>query len=201
MKATEPCTVIGATMADLPEIMRLLHIMHAESGLMPLDEDCARDMFINALEKKQGVIGVIRGEATEIRAILMMVITRFWYTTKFHLEELFNFISPEHRKSNYADALIRFAKHSADELKIPLVIGVLTSERMEAKVRLYRRRLGMPAGAFFVHGAPWYSERAVNDDLWRTHTRGRKKNNKELFGGFTVADERRGTLMGARVGK
>lgn len=175
MKATEPCTVHGATMADLPEIMRLLRIMHDESGLMPLDEVCAKDMFVRALDKKEGIIGVVRGAEQTINAMLFLIITRFWYTTQFHLEELFNFIAPDQRKSNYADALIRFAKRSADELKIPLLIGVLTNNRMEAKVRLYRRRLGMPAGAFFVHNAPQFTERARDDSLWRIHSRKRNK--------------------------
>ena len=175
MKALEPCTVYGATSDDLPEIMRLLRIMHKESGLFELDEECAREMFLRALRDKEGVIGVIRGDGAEIKALLFMIITRFWYTTKFHLEEILNFVAPSHRRSNYADALIRYAQHTADELKIPAVIGVLTNSRMEAKVRLYRRRLGMPAGAFFVYNSTMINGCAESDHLWREHTRTRKK--------------------------
>lgn len=173
MKAIEACTVHGAGPSDLPELMRLLRAMHAESGLMPLDESYAADVFTGALSRKEGIVGVIRGEGSEIRAAMFLLITRYWYTSKFHLEELFNFIDKPWRKSNYADALIRYAQHSAKQLGIPLVIGVLTNNRMEAKVRLYRRRLGMPAGAVFIDNSD-YLDRATTDDLWRAHTRGRR---------------------------
>ncbi len=172
--------VHSATRDDLPELMRLLHIMHAEGGMFPLDEECALEMFGRALDQrqKQGIIGIIRGDDADIRAFMYLMITRFWYTSQYHLEEIFNFVRPDHRRSNYADAMLRYAIHCADDIGVPLLIGVLTNLRMESKVRLYRRRLGMPAGAFFVHGAKWVNERAPNDDIWRTHTRGGRKRNK-----------------------
>lgn len=180
---TENPTVIGATEADLPEFMRLFKVMWVENGMFPLDEDCVLETFNRVVKHKEGVIGLIKGSAGEIRAMLYLLITRYYYTKKYHLEELFNFVAPAFRKTNYADVLLRYAMNCQKTLDIPLVIGVLTGSRMESKVRLYRRRLGMPAGAFFVHGAPeWYVERAKNLDLWRVHTRGResRKENAEM---------------------
>ena len=177
---TENPTVIGATLSDLPEFMRLFKVMHAENGLFELDEDCVVETFNRAVKKNEGVIGLIKGKDGDIRAMIYLLITRYYYTQQFHLEELWNFVAPSFRKTNYADTLLRYAMHCQHQLKIPLVIGVLTGSRMEAKVRLYRRRLGMPSGAFFVHGAPpEYFERAQNFDLWHVHTRGRnvKKEN------------------------
>ena len=155
--------------------------------MFPLDEDCARAMFLRALEgptaddpdkKKEGLLGIIRGEGTEIRAMMFLLITRFWYSTAFHLEELFNFVHPDHRHSNYADALLRFAGHSSEQLGIPLIIGVLTNARMAAKVRLYRRRLGMPVGAVFVKNATWINERATDVEMWEHGRGGRRKKMK-----------------------
>ena len=176
----EQPTVIGATLADLPELMRLFKVMWAENGMFPLDEECVLEMFNRVLKKKEGVIGVIKGDKGDVRAALYLLITRYWYTKQLHIEELYNFVDFPFRRTNYADALLRYAIHCQKELKIPLIIGVLAGSRMEAKVRLYRRRLGMPSGAFFVHGAPAeYFERAQSFDLWRVHTRGRdsKKEN------------------------
>ena len=52
--------------------------------------------------------------------------------------------------------------------KIPLIIGVLTSMQMAAKVRLYRRFLGIPVGAFFVHNADWVAkQQPAEEDYWR----------------------------------
>jgi hypothetical protein len=151
VKAAEPCTVVGATLDDLREIMRLLRLLHVEGCFFPLDEQLAEETFIRALRPvgKEGIIGIIRGEGPEIKAMMFLEIRRTWYTASYHLSEVFNYVAPEHRKSNYADALIRYAKHCADELKIGLVIGVLSNQKTLPKIRLYRRRLGMPAGAFF----------------------------------------------------
>ena len=38
-----------------------------------------------------------------------------------------------------------------DDLGIPLIIGVLSNQRTEAKIRLYERQFGAPAGAFFLY--------------------------------------------------
>jgi hypothetical protein len=77
----------------------------------------------------------------------------FWYTKEPHLEELWAFVRPEFRKSRNAQALVEFAKALAVELKRPLLIGVLSSHRTEQKVRMYRRKLGAPKGAYFLYNA------------------------------------------------
>jgi len=61
-------------------------------------------------------------------------------------------------KENYAQRMIEFAKDCAIEIGLPLTIGVLTNQRMEGKVRLYQRSLGVPAGAWFVFNAKWVNE-------------------------------------------
>ena len=155
-----------ATIEDEPEILQLLHIMHAESGMMPLDENCAKEFFGRAFNKRGGIIGVV-GERGDIKAMIYLLITRFWYTDANHLEECFNFVRPDMRKSDHARNLIEFAKKCSDQLKLPLMIGVLTNNRMEGKVRLYRRALGVPAGAFFVYGANWTEAQPSNENFWR----------------------------------
>ena len=155
-----------ATRADAPDLINLLHIMHSENGMMPLDEECALEFFNRAFDKKGGIIGVI-GAPGDIRAALYLLVTRFWYTNENHLEECFNFVRPDMRKSDHARTLITFAQKCADSIEIPLVIGVLTNNRMEGKVRLYRRALGIPAGAFFVYGANWTEGEPSNEDFWR----------------------------------
>lgn len=159
-------TVRIATRDDEPEIIRLLHLMHAENGMMPLDEDCAREVFARAFNRQGGIIGVI-GEPGDIQAMLYLLVTRFWFTRDNHLEELFNYVRPDHRKSDFADTLITFAKKCSDDIGIPLVIGVMTNRHMAQKVRLYRKSLGYPAGAFFVYGAKWVNDEPSNEDFWR----------------------------------
>ena len=170
-----------ATREDAEEIIRLLNLMHAENAMMPLDEDCAHEFFDRAFSKKGGIIGVI-GETGNIRAMIYLLISRFWYTKDNHLEECFNFVRPDQRKSNCAQQLIAFAKECSDKCKLPLLIGVLTNQRMEGKVRLYRRALGYPAGAFFVYGANWTEAEPSNEDFWKTPFPNRPKRQQRAIG-------------------
>lgn len=166
-------TVRLAQPTDEPELLHLLRLMHAEGGMRRLDVDQARGMFARAFDRKGGVFAVI-GAPGHIRAMMFLLITNYWYTHDLHLEEMFNWVHPEHRRSDYSRLMIDYAKKWSDDLskqygeKIPLVMGVLTNRRMSAKVRLYRRFFGMPYGAFFVHNAPWVSREDVSEeDIWR----------------------------------
>lgn len=168
-----------ATADDEPEILRLLNMMHAEGGLLSLDVNAAREMFNRAFSRRGGIIGVI-GDPGNIEAMIYLLLTRFWYTKENHLEELFNYVRPDCRRSNYARELIGFAKKCSDEIKIPLVIGVMTNTRVAEKVRLYRRSLGYPAGAFFVYGGSWVNERPDTSEFWRAPfpTQSERRNGK-----------------------
>lgn len=177
-----------ATREDQDEIMRLLTCMHAEGGIMPLDEMAAKKTFDLAFNRQGGIIGVI-GIPGDIKAMIFLLMSRFWYSRQYHLEELFNFVRPDVRnsagnsKDGYASRLIEFAKRCSDEIGLPLTIGILTNQRMEGKVRLYRRSLGVPAGAWFVHmpqGMGWQNE--SNEEFWKEPfpRRGRVASGKDL---------------------
>ena len=153
--------------SDEDEIMLLALQMHAEGGIMPLDAMEVSAMFHRAFNRQGGILGVI-GEPGDIKAMIYLLISRFWYTKHFHLEELFNFVRPDMRKAKdqYAQRLIRFAKECSDEIKLPLTIGVLTNLRMVGKVRLYKRELGTPLGAWFGHNIHWVNEEP-DAEFWK----------------------------------
>lgn len=162
-----------AQQGDEAEILHLFRLMHAEGGWRELDIECCRAMLARAFNGKGGMIGVI-GAPGHIRAMTYLLLTTAWYTRKSHVEELFCWVHPDHRNSDYARLLIEYAKEWSDKLsnqagdKIPLVMGVLTNKRMAPKVRLYRRFFGFPAGAFFVHNMDWVSrEEPSEEDFWR----------------------------------
>lgn len=169
-----------ASPSDEAEVITLIAMMHAESGLFALDETRVRKTLALAWERKGGTLAVI-GAPGQIRAMIYLTIATAWYTSDSHLEELFCWVHPEHRRSDYARLLMEFAKTSSDALseraiklggrKISLLIGVLTNARMAAKVRLYRRIFGMPAGAFFVHNPSWVRPDGVSEeDFFRAPT-------------------------------
>jgi GNAT superfamily N-acetyltransferase len=164
--ASVPPAVRVATRQDEAQLIELLEQMHAEGGLLPLSVYRARDMFARSFDRKGGIIGVIGAEG-DIEAAIGLLLTNFWYTDETHIEEYFLFVRPDRRRSNHAKTLIEFARRCAEAIKIPLVIGVLSHQRMESKVRLYRRQLGPPSGAFFVVNSAWNAIDPSEHDFWR----------------------------------
>jgi GNAT superfamily N-acetyltransferase len=167
-------TIRLAQPSDEPEIISCLKLMHAECGWQPLDVDYARATFARAFDRKGGILAVI-GVPGHIRAMLYLMITNEWYTRENHLQELFCWVHPDHRNSDYGKLLIEYAKKCSDDIsakagvKVPLIMGVLTNKRMSGKVRLYRRVFGgLPVGATFMHNANWINQGDLSDeDIWR----------------------------------
>lgn len=148
MLTTSP--VRKAVPADEPELMEICRELHAENGMFEMNESKVRHMLERAFTQQGALIGAL-GATGSIEGAIFMLITSFWYTNDWCLEELFNYVRPEHRRSTNAKELINFGKRCSDELGIPLVIGVVSNERTKAKVGLYQRQLADPVGAYFLH--------------------------------------------------
>ena len=140
--------IVGA--ADEEEIMALLRGLHAENGIFHLDEDKVRTMLQRAFNREGGILGAI-GPSGAIEGLIYMLVSTFWYSEQPHLEELFTYVSPEHRKSRNAVELMHFAKWCSDQSGFPLLIGIISNERTAGKVRLYQRQFSNPAGNFFLY--------------------------------------------------
>lgn len=136
--------------SDEPELMDMCHKLWKENGVFSFSERKVQAVLQSAWNGLGGIIGVI-GEPGKIEGSICLTIGDYFYTDDFNLSELWNFVLPEYRKSTNAKELIRFAVRCSDEIGIPLIIGVLSNERTAAKVGLYKRLLGDPAGGFFVY--------------------------------------------------
>jgi hypothetical protein len=141
-----------AVMGDFNDLIAMGHEVFEENGLRSIDEELIRQGAIAAIQGVDSVVGCI-GPVGAIEAAVHLSMRRFWYTRDVHLEEMWAFVRPAFRKSRNAQALIEFSKQLAIELKRPLLIGVLSSHRTEAKVKLYRRKLGPEKGAYFLFNA------------------------------------------------
>ena len=116
------------------------------------------------LHKHFGIIGVV-GTKDNLEAMILLRIANNWYSDTPFLEEMSVFVLPEYRNATVSRVhkLIEFAKKAADGLDLPLMIGVLSNQRTNAKVELYEKHFGHPAGAFFIYGASTgQPEMAVN---------------------------------------
>lgn len=129
----------------------LLMLMHEENGMAPVNKDKTREVLQRGLMQHRAVIGAI-GTPEKVEGAVGLYISQWWYSDEHQLEDLFNFVRPDNRRSDHAKRLLSFATQVSDQLKIPLLMGVLSTERTAAKVRLYERRLPHEmAGALFFH--------------------------------------------------
>lgn len=149
-----------ATSEDYEEIWKLFRLLHQENGVFSMSET-KLDWILQRVLLPQliaqddpglrGYMGVI-GPRGALEGFILMVIGSYWYTDELHLEELATFVHPNHRRSRHAQALLNYSKHMSDAIGIPLLIGIVSNKRTEAKVRLYRKYLP-EAGSFFLYNA------------------------------------------------
>ena len=142
-------TVRLASPQDEEKILDLLMLMHEENGLFEMDHEAVRDMVQKVLNRENGIIGVIDG-GNEIEAAVCLVIDKLWYAKNWCLNDVFNFVAPKYRRSTRAKALISFAKDYSDQVGIPLMMGIVSNVRTEAKIKLLERQM-RKAGAFFIY--------------------------------------------------
>jgi len=135
---------------DEDGIVELCVLLHEENGLFPLSDTKVRALVKRALDRQGGIIGVI-GDLGSPVAGIQLAIDQMYYSDQYFLAEGFNFVRPDHRKSDFAVKLIDYAKMCADKMAMPLMMGILSNHRTEQKIRLYERRLEK-AGAYFVYG-------------------------------------------------
>lgn len=143
--------------SDEEEVMAMCRRLHAENGLFSLNEDKVRSYIRKCYDQTGTIVGVI-GEPGHIEASTCLLISDFYYTDDWHIAELWNFVDADYRRSRNAEALIAFGKSCSDKMRVPFFTGIITNKQMAGKVRLYRRSLGYPTGAFFIYNANWRSE-------------------------------------------
>jgi hypothetical protein len=78
-----------------------------------------------------------------------------WYNLEPIMQDNAMFVDPDFRsaKGGRARKLAEWARDTSEKLGIPLAIGVISNSRTEAKVRLFERVFGAPAGVYFLHNA------------------------------------------------
>jgi N-acetylglutamate synthase-like GNAT family acetyltransferase len=144
-----------ATPDDLDEVMQLAFMACEDNGFLDYSPELLAREIYPALCLDHGLFPVIGPPGGEIQGFVLLRIGTMFYSTRQCLEEKCLWVHPEHRaaRGGRARKLLEYTKKSADTLGLPLIIGIMTSRRAEAKVRLYERTFGPPTGAFFLYGA------------------------------------------------
>jgi hypothetical protein len=140
---------------DVHDVMDLALSACDENGFVhPNPEKLLAEIW-PALNYDRGLIGLIGPEGQKPEGAVLLRIGNMWYSDQEVLEEKAIFIPPDYRsaKGGRARRLCEFSKQVADEFGMPLIIGVLSNHRTEAKIKLYERQFGKPSGAFFLYNA------------------------------------------------
>ena len=155
MDSVDTMRIRVGTPDDLDEIMKLAMSACEENGFLNPDAGRLASEIWPALHQDHGIVGIIGQPGGKIEGLVLLRIGTMWYSHSLVVEEKAIFIYPEFRsaKGGRAKKLCEFSKAVADGLGIPLIIGVLSNSRTAAKVRMYERQFGQPAGAFFLYGA------------------------------------------------
>jgi len=151
----EEIIVRVGTVDDLDEMMRLAMAASYENGFVTPDPAMLLQAIYPSLLLQEGIVGIIGKPRGRVEGAILLRMGTLWYSNEPTLEEKAIYVDPEFRaaKGGRARKLAEFAKKCADELGIPLSIGVLSNERTEGKIRLYERIFGKPAGVYFLYGA------------------------------------------------
>jgi len=75
-----------------------------------------------------------------------------WYSDSEYLTDGWFYVLPEYRKTGVGKMLIDEAKKFADQIKLPLIIGVFTSEDVETKVKVMQKMGMTMVGGLFAAG-------------------------------------------------
>jgi hypothetical protein len=149
-----PGDVRFAIPSDGEAVLGLMLEAYKEQPTFKLSEQKMRDkirLCTNVPEGK-GFIGII-GKPENLEGYIIATVSTYWYTDEPHIEELSNFVHPDFRNpGGHARKLIDFAKWVAEQFELPLLLGILSTKRLEPKIRLYQRQ-AKHCGAIFIHNS------------------------------------------------
>jgi N-acetylglutamate synthase-like GNAT family acetyltransferase len=140
-----------ATPADEDRLFDFLMLLHGENALFPVSDSKVREIIRQGTLQQGGVIGIIDGADGSIEASVGLIVDSWWYTNAPSLNERWNFVRQDCRHSPHAKNLIQFSKRAAQHLGVPLIMGIISTRRTEAKVRLYKRQMEY-VGGYFMSG-------------------------------------------------
>ena len=153
---SDEIVVRQAVAEDGPELMRLAIDATQENAFVEPDMLLLAETIHAAATTNMGLAGVIGGAPGErLEGMIILRIGNPWYSQDRILDEKAIYVAPEFRsaKGGRARKLAEWAKYTSEKLGIPLAIGVLSNSRTEAKIRLYERVFGAPAGVYVLYNA------------------------------------------------
>lgn len=131
-----------ATLSDLPALMDLAHLMHAESRFaeFPLSESRTAETFARLMASDDGAVLVMEGEGGQIMGGVMGAVTDHWSLSIRVAGELAVFLTPEARRGTAAVRIVRaFEQWAAERGASTVDMGITTGVHTERTGQLYER--------------------------------------------------------------
>lgn len=149
---TESLRVRIGVPQDIDAMMDIAVVCAEENGMTRPNPMKLLQELWSGLNQDSAIIGII-GTQDFIEATIVLRIETLWYSDEKTLIERAIIVRPEFRqaKGGRAKLLCEFAKKVSDRLHLPLLIGVLSTQRTEGKIRLYERQFGPSTGAYFIY--------------------------------------------------
>ena len=151
----EPVIRLG-NQNDMEDLMALAIMATEENAFVRPSPVKMATMIWGALTHQNGLVGVVSDDPEVIQGAVLLTFGETWYSEERIIEERAIFIHPDYRfaKTGLAKKLALFSKRISDDFALPLIIGVVSNARTEAKCRMYERLFpDEKAGAFFLHNA------------------------------------------------
>ena len=137
MSTSTDFTVRLASLSDEDKILALCWDAHKEMPDRRLSIPKVQGMVRGCLSGN-GIIGVVDA-CGDIRGMVGLIATTPWFSEDNELHDWLTFVRADCRHLRYFSALLRFAKGEAERVGLPLHVGHVGDDRMEAKARAYRR--------------------------------------------------------------
>ena len=144
----KPLNVRPAQRGDEKNLFDFLCVAHKENGVYSMNEKKVCEMINAGAQDRETIIGIIDAPDGTIAASFGGYFAQWWYTDEWHIEECWDFVHPDHRRSSYAKDILQYSKWLSDQMKMPIHNGIMTASRFEAKTRLFRRQMPQVGAAF-----------------------------------------------------
>lgn len=131
-----------ATLSDLPALMDLAHLMHAESRFaeFPLSEHRTAQTFARLMAADDGAVLVLEGDDGQIVGGVMGAVTDHWSLGIRVAGELAVFLTPEARRGTAAVRIVwAFEAWATERGASSIDMGITTGVHTERTGQLYER--------------------------------------------------------------
>ena len=140
-----------ATQSMAEDIADVLVEGKDEGFVFPPDRSVILEYVKEIMNQNGGIIGVIYDEDNKrVEGVIGLRLDKFWFSDQWFIRDIFTYVHPDFRRSTRAKCLIAFAKECSKKINIPLLMGIMSNTRTEAKAKLYERQMNR-AGTFFVY--------------------------------------------------